>query len=423
MYHNTDGNVCVEYSPYRSPLATAFIQAGQQIGYNITDTNGPEQMGFSYVPLNLDKGARCSAAKAYLRLKRSNLDIVTEARVLQVLINSHNKAYGLEYEKNGKKYKIYASKEIILSAGTIDSAKLLMLSGIGPKEHLQELGIPVKKDAQVGGNLQEHIGFWGLNFLVNKPVTLILNRVFNVPTISEYIFNRKGPFSLPGGPESIAFLKTKYANDSRPDVELLFIGAGLSTDYGLVFRRGYGLSDKVYYKMFKPMEGKDICTFWPILQYPKSQGRIMLKSKNPYDDPIINGNFFDDPMDVEIILEGIKYAIRLVDTEPFREFKPRINNLKVPGCNKFEFGTDDYWRCAIRHIPAMENHEVGTVKMGPISDPNAVVDPELRVYGIYGLRVIDASCMPIIPSGHVNANIYMIGEKGADMIKRTWQNK
>ncbi|XP_044002229.1 glucose dehydrogenase [FAD, quinone]-like [Aphidius gifuensis] len=420
-YHNSDGNVCVEYSPYQSPLATTFLRAGQQLGYNITDVNGAEQVGFSYVPFNLDKGARCSAAKAYLRVKRSNLDIVTEARVLRVLINSQNKAYGVEYEKKGEKYKVYSSKEIILSAGTIDTPKLLMLSGIGPKEHLKKLGIPVVKDSQVGGNLQEHIGFWGLTFLVNKPVTLMMRRIFTLPMISKYLFKRNGPFSLPGGPESIAFLKTKYANDSRPDVEVLFIGAALNTDYGIAYRRGYGISDDVYYKIYKPIEGKDTFTIWPILQYPKSRGKILLRSKNPNDDPIINGNFFDDPLDVEIILEGIKYAIELVDTEPFKEYSPKINTLKVPGCDHFNFGSDDYWRCAIRHIPAMENHEVGTVKMGPIDDPSAVVDPELKVYGVDGLRCSDASIMPLIPAGHINANIYMIGEKAADMIIKKYQ--
>ncbi|XP_044013817.1 glucose dehydrogenase [FAD, quinone]-like [Aphidius gifuensis] len=420
-YHGYNGNVDVEYPQWRTPFATAFLEAGQTLGYNITDVNGADQIGFSYIQLTSDQGARCSASKAYLRINRSNLDIVTGARVLRILINSRNQAYGVEYEKNGIKYKAYASKEVVLSAGTIDSAKLLMLSGIGPRDHLNQMGIPVIKDAKVGYNLQEHIGFWGLSFVVDLPVTIILKRISDSSILLDYIFHRKGPISSPAGAEAIAFMKTKYSEDSRPDVELFLLAAGLNADNGRVFRKGYGITDKVYDAIYKPIEGRDTITILPVGHNPKSRGRILLKSKDPYDKPIINGNFFNNTMDIEVLLEGIKYAIELVNTEPFKKYGVQINSLKVPGCEKFEFGCDDYWRCAIRQIPLMENHECGTIKMGPKNDPNAVVDPELRVYGIDYLRVVDASVMPVIPVGHITADVYMIGEKGADMIKYTWQ--
>ncbi|XP_044013818.1 glucose dehydrogenase [FAD, quinone]-like [Aphidius gifuensis] len=424
FYHNTDGNVNVEYSQWRTPLAKTFLDAGKELGYNITkDYNGAEQMGFGYVQLATDKGARCSASKAYLRVKRSNLDIVPSARVLRVLINSRKEAYGVEYEKDGKNYEVHASKEVILSAGTIDTAKLLILSGIGPKDHLDELEIPLVKDAKVGYNLQEHVAFWGLNFIVDSPVTILLRRLLNPIVYAKYLFRRTGPLSSPGGPEALAFIQTKYAQDGRPDIELLFASFAISSDKGLVIKNAYGISDRVFDVIFRPNSGKDVVTIWPSIQHPRSRGRILLKSKNPYDEPILKGNFFDDPLDLDVIVEGIKHTVELFNTKAFKKHGAKINSLKIPGCEQYEFGTDDYWKCGILSIPVMENHECGTAKMGPKDDPDAVVDPELKVYGVDRLRVIDASIMPTIPGGHITASVYMVGEKGADMIIQKWQTK
>lgn len=419
-YHGKDGYLCVEHVPYHSPLATEFLLAGEQLGWKIVDYNGPQQIGFSYIQVNMDRGARCSASKAYLRLKRSNFDIMTGARVTKVLIDDNKRAFGVEYIKDGAIRRVHAKKEIILSAGTIDSAKLLMLSGIGPKAHLNKLGISVIKDAPVGYNLYEHIGFLGLTFMVNSSVTLLQNQLLLPRYALQYITNRSGVYSIPGGAEALAFIRTKYATDSRPDLELLFVSGSLHSDNGIAVRKGHGITDEVYNTVFKPIENRDAWSIWPIIQQPRSLGRIKLKSKNPFDNPIIQPNFFHHPADIEIILEGIKYAIRIAASEPFQKYGSRLHDIKIPGCLSYKFASDDYFRCAIQHLPSMMNHEIGTVKMGPVSDPSAVVDPQLRVHGVNNLRVIDASIMPTMPIGHVNAGIYMIGEKGADMIKQTW---
>ena len=150
---------------------------------------------------------------------------------------------------------------------------------------------------------------------------------------------------------------------------------------------------------------------------------MKLKSKNPFHAPILETNFFTHPADVEIILEGLKHAINISKTEPFQAYASKLHDIKIPGCEDLEFAIDDYWRCAIKHLPSMMNHQIGTVKMGPKSDPDAVVDPQLRVYGVEKLRVVDASVMPSMTTGHTNADIYMVGEKGADLIKQTWANK
>ncbi|XP_024941658.1 glucose dehydrogenase [FAD, quinone] [Cephus cinctus] len=419
-YHGRDGNLCVEYVPYHSELSKAFLKAGKRLGHKILDYNGQEQIGFSYIQANMDRGSRCSAAKAYLSEKRPNLDIVTGARVTQVLIDKANRAYGVKYVKDRKWYKVRSSKEVILSAGTIDTAKLLMLSGIGPQDHLSQLGIEVIKDAKVGYNMYEHIGFLGLTFMVNQSVSLLQSRIANPSVLLEYIFERNGPASIPGGAEALAFVRTKYAPDPRPDVELLFASGSLHSDNGVTLRRALGITDELYNTVYKPIENQDAWSIWPIVQNPRSVGRLTLKSKDPFHWPIMQPNFFTHPADLEILLEGVKHAINVSLTEPFQAYGTRIHDIKIPGCQQLEFGSDDYWRCAIKHLPSMMNHEIGTAKMGPETDPDAVVDPSLRVYGIERLRVADASIMPTMPTGHINAAIYMIGEKAADLVKETW---
>ncbi|XP_043257487.1 glucose dehydrogenase [FAD, quinone]-like [Colletes gigas] len=420
-YHGDEGYLNVQHVPYHTELATAFLKAGTQLGYKIVDYNGADQIGFSYIQATMDKGTRCSASKAYLRVNRPNLNIVTGAMVTKVLIDENKHAFGVEYVWNNRTKKVFCSKEVVLSAGTIDSAKLLMLSGIGPKDHLEELGIEVVQDSKVGYNMYEHIGFLGLTFLVNQPVSLLQIRLARPGVFVQYILNRSGLMSLPGGAEALAFIRTKYAPDSRPDVELLFASGSLHSDGGVPLKKALRISDELYNTVYKPIENQDAWSIWPILQNPRSIGKLTLRSADPFEPPKMDPNFFEHPADIEIILEGIKHAINVSKTVHFQKYGTRLHDIKIPGCEAFEFASDDYWRCAIKHMPSMMNHEIGTVKMGPKSDPYAVVDPQLMVHGVQRLRVADASIMPTMPTGHVNAGIYMIGEKAADMIKRSWK--
>lgn len=412
----------MEHIPYHTKLAKAFLKAGEELGYKIVDYNGQNQIGFSYIQANMNRGTRCSAAKAYLQsINRSNLEIITGARVIKVLIDSNKQAYGVEYVQNDKFKKVTCKKEVILSAGTIDSAKLLMLSGIGPRDHLEELGIPMIQDSKVGYNMYEHIGFLGLTFMINQSESISPKNLINPNILFEYLLHKNGVLTVPGGAEALAFIRSKYAPDERPDIELLFVSGSLHSDNGEVLRKTLRLTDDVYNTVFKPIENQDAWSIWPIVQYPKSVGRLTLRSKDPFEPPKMDTHFFSHPADVEIILEGVKHAINISKTAAFQVFGSRLHDIKIPGCTHFEFATDDYWRCAIKHLPSMMNHEIGTAKMGPKTDPYAVVDPELRVYGVKRLRVVDASIMPIMPTGHVNAGIFMIGEKAADMIKKTWE--
>jgi len=290
--------------------------------------------------------------------------------------------------------------------------------GIGPRKHLEELNIPVIQDSKVGYNMYEHIGFLGLTFMVNQSVSLLQNKLSNPSVFLEYLLHRDGLLTIPGGAEALAFIRTKYALDERPDVELLFVSGSIHSDRNL--KKTLRISEDLYDAVYKSIEDQEAWSIWPIVQYPRSIGRLTLRSKDPFEPPKMDPNFFSHPEDLEIILEGIKHAINISRTNAFQAYGSRLHDFKIPGCRQFEFASDDYWRCAIKHLPAMMNHEVGTIKMGPRTNTYAVVDPQLRVYGIKALRVVDASIMPTIPSGHVNAGIYMIGEKAADMIKETY---
>lgn len=210
-YHNSKGYLNVEHSSHVTDLFKVFIETGKDMGYNWIDPNSENIIGFSLVQATMKNGRRCSAAKAFLypiHSVRKNLHISMKSRVIKILIDPRTKiAYGVEFIKNRKIYRIHASKEIILSAGTIASAQLLMLSGIGPAEHLQQFDIPIIQDLKVGYNLQDHIGLSGLVFTVNKPITIIETRVQNPVDIFNYVFRGRGPFTSPGGAEGLAFIK------------------------------------------------------------------------------------------------------------------------------------------------------------------------------------------------------------------------
>jgi choline dehydrogenase-like flavoprotein len=320
---------------------------------------------------------------------------------------------------------VFARKEVILSAGAITSPHLLMLSGVGPHAHLSAHGIDTLVDSSgVGGNLQDHVGLGGLTFMIDKPVAIVQDRLNAVPITMDYVLNERGPMTMLGGVEGLGFVRTPLiaANLSVdvPDIQFHFAPASVNSDNGARVRKVLGLSERTYQKVYAPIANKDSFTIIPLLLRPRSRGVIRLKSADPFAHPHIDPNYFADPFDLATLREGVKIAVRLSETKAFKAFGTRIHNIPMPGCEHLQFASDDYWECCIRHFSMTIYHPVGTAKMGPESDPEAVVDPRLRVYGVKGLRVIDASIMPTIASGNTNAPVIMIGEKGADLIKQDW---
>lgn len=183
-----------------------------------------------------------------------------------------------------------------------------------------------------------------------------------------------------------------------------------------------GIRDRVFNTVYKPLLKAETWTILPLLLRPRSSGWVRLRSNNPAHHPVIVPNYFTHPEDVQVLTEGIRIAFNLSDTPAFQQFGSRPHTVPLPGCSQHTLFSDEYWECSLRHFTFTIYHPVGTCKMGPDGDPDAVVDPRLRVRGVKDLRVIDASIMPYIVSGNPNAPTIMIGEKGADLIKEDWRN-
>ncbi|KAJ8872315.1 hypothetical protein PR048_025919 [Dryococelus australis] len=422
-YHSKGGYLSVSNIPYHTTLADAFIQAGLETGSKIVDYNGKTQTGFSYLQVTMKNGTRWSSSRAYLHPagNRKNLHVKKFSLVTKILIDPKTKtAYGVEFENKRTTYRVTARREVIVSAGAINAPQLLMLSGLGPRDHLKDLKIPVVEDLKVGYNLMDHIALGGLTFLCNASSLNVNDILDNSQNFVDYFQYRRGPFSVPGGCEALAYydMKNPDAVDGYPDMELLFQGGSIVSDPTL--RRNFGIDDALYNKVYKRIENEDTWMVLPMLLLPKSKGRIMLKDKNPKHKPLIYPNYYAVKDDMDTMIAGIKKTIELSKTNAMRKIGSRLHEVKIPACARFQFGSDDYWECAARHLTFTIYHQTGTCKMGPKTDPDAVVDPRLRVYGIRNLRVIDASIMPEIPNAHTNAPVYMIAEKGSDMIKEDW---
>ncbi|XP_065350182.1 glucose dehydrogenase [FAD, quinone] [Cloeon dipterum] len=425
-YHSTGGYLTVEEAPWRTPLATAFVQAGVEMGYENRDINGEYQSGFMLAQGTTRRGARCSTAKAFLRPARlrKNLDIAMHAQATRVLIDPKTKhAYGVEFFRNGKMHVVRAKKEVIVSGGSVNSPQLLMLSGIGPAQELIKHKIPVVQDLPVGENMQDHVGLGGFTFLINQEVSLVQSRYENVPAVLQYAMLGTGPLTVMGGVEGLAFINTKYANKTIdfPDIEFHFISGSTNSDGGRQIRKAHGITDELYEKVYRPIDNRDVWSVLPVLLRPRSRGVIKLRSRNPFDYPLIYPNYLSDPFDLATLVEGVKFGLAMSKTKSFQRFGSKLHQIPFPQCVKStQLWTDEYWACMVRHYSVTIYHPVATCTMGPAYDKKAVVDPELRVHGVTGLRVIDASIIPLLVSGNTNAPVIMVAEKGSDLIKKTW---
>jgi choline dehydrogenase len=423
-YHSTNGKQPVSYAPYRTPLAEAFVKAGEELGYKIIDYNGETQTGFNYLQTTTRDGMRWSASRSYLHpiRNRKNFHVSKRSLVTKILIDPDTKiAFGVHFVRDNKKYVVRARKEVILSAGAVNSPQLLMLSGIGPRKHLTDMEIPVIQDLKVGYNLMDHPALASATFIVNQSVSYVTEEIVrNGSALAEYLSERSGPLSVPAASEGLAFIDTKdpMNPDGNPDIELFLIAAGIPSDR--TYYKVLGYTDELYNTVYKQLEGGHCWTVIPIILQPKSRGRVMLSSSDPRQSPLIYHDFFDDPQDMETQLLAIKEMLKIGKTKAFQKFGSKLHDVPIPGCKNLLFGSDDYWRCTSRHTASPVWHLSGTCKMGPTWDPGAVVDPRLRVYGVKGLRVIDASIMPMVPAAHTNIPSIMVGEKGADLVKEDW---
>ncbi|TDG41454.1 hypothetical protein AWZ03_012130 [Drosophila navojoa] len=415
-----DGPVKISYVNWRSQISKAFVEAAQQDGLKYRDYNGRIQNGVAFLHTTTRNSTRWSSNRSYLypiKGKRPNLHVKKNALVTKVLIDPQTKtAYGIMVQTDGRMQKVLARKEVIVSAGAINTPQLLMLSGVGPAKHLREVGIKPIADLAVGYNLQDHTAP-AVTFRCNVS-SLKLDKVLNTDTIGSFL-RGDGPLRSPGGVEAISFYALDVKDDTKDwaDMELFVTGSGIHWNPAL--RRVFGIRADVYEAVFGEMErtNADAFMIFPMLLRAKSRGRIRLKSRNPLQHPLIDANYFAHPYDLNISVQGIRQAISLMDQPAFRAINARVLETKVPACRHHGHQTDAYWTCYARHFTFTIYHYSGTAKMGPRSDPSAVVDARLRVHGISNLRVVDASIMPYLVAGHPNGPVFLIAEKAADMIK------
>lgn len=383
-------------------------------------------MGVSRLQVSMRDGIRESSSRAYLHpiKNRPNLHMKKHAMVTKLLIDPQTKqTYGIEYSNNGQKKIVRAKREVIVSAGAINSPQLLMLSGIGPKKHLNSLNIPVMKNLKVGYNLMDHIAVGGLTFLINQPYSLRIQRLISTENLRDYLNYHKGPLSIPGGCEVLVFNDFEHTKDPQgyPDIELLYQGGSIVSDY--VLSKDFGITNEIYDAVYKPISEMETFMVLPMLLRPKSKGRIMLKNGDYRTKPYIFPNYFSHPDDMATLVKGIRLALNISSQPALQKLGTQLHGIPIPQCAHLGFATDKYFECMAEYFTFTIYHQSGTCKMGPQNDKKAVVDPRLRVYGIRGLRVIDASIMPEIPAGHTNSPTFMIAEKGADMIKEDWGYK
>ena len=409
-YHHSGGPLAVS-SGKATPLAELYMKAGKEAGYKITDYNGEDQEGFNYIQLNTRNGARSSSSIELLgnTAHRKNLHIAIRSFVTKIEI-TNKRATGVHVIRNLKKQFIKARKEIIVSAGAINSPQLLLLSGIGPKEHLKEMGIPLKADLPVGHNFQDHqmvIMFSN----INEPYGITENVKESFWTKLKYRLFGTGPLSITSLDGSGFF----YADESRrgksyADIQFIFWSF-------LPHVNLFNFKDEVAKELLAKSPNEH--GFFTIVSvtHPKSTGTLKLKSKDPFDYPSIDPQYLTKKQDMDEFIAGIRIWEKVMETPTMKSLGVKIEQAKVSVCSQHEFRSDAYWDCFTRQLAVNVYHQSGTCKMGAENDPTSVLDPHLRVKGIKGLRVVDASIFPNVTSGNTNIPTIMSAEKISDDIR------
>jgi choline dehydrogenase len=390
QFHGTGGDMNVTQQVQHNPLTKAFVRSCQEIGLDFnTDVNGAEQDGVTFYDVTQRNVRRESSATAFLKpaKKRHNLTVRTRAQATKVLLED-GQAIGVQLRTKDDLETVYADREVILSGGAVNSPKLLMLSGIGPADELRKIGLDVVHDLPgVGKNFQDHMDV----YITAETAPVSYNEedrpIRAARHTIQYLLYRTGPLTACVA-EAGAFIRS--SEDVRsPDIQIHCLPAYV-IDHGRQRVRGHGITINT-------------CNL-----RPHSIGSVKLRSANPLDHPLIDPNFCADPYDWQVSIEGFKWGRRILAAE---SFSPLIKKEYMPGA---DVQSEEEIKQYIRQWSKTDYHPVGSCKMG--DDELAVVDTQLRVHGLAGLRVIDASIMPKLISGNTQAPSIMIGEKGAAIV-------
>lgn len=422
-YHNTEGPSAIDDFPNEEIIKKGILDGAAELGYDILqDMHEDIHNGFVLAQGTIKNGERFSAAKAYLTpiKNRPNLKVIKNGLVTSLIINNNKQVEGVNFELRGRNLKARARKEVILSAGALESPKILMLSGVGKNEDLQPFNIPQITDLPVGYNLQDHVHST-LNFKFLKSLAPDDSLADASDSMYSYLTKRKGSLSSIGCFNLLGFINTKNLKDKiNPDIEFLhecFPKKMIKFEKTL---EAFGLSDNIIAQLVNADQEAAILGSSATLLRPKSRGTVKLNSRNIRDHPKINLGYFDNEEDMQTIIRAIREYRKLLKTKSFIGFEVEELRYQLTDCDVLKFDSDDYWRCYVSYFSTTMYHLVGTCKLGAENDLKTVVLPNLKVKNLKSLRTIDASVMPNIISGHTNNVVMMIAEKGCDLIKAEW---
>lgn len=400
-----------------SPWYEIIGEAWKELQYETERHQRHEAViGTKLATLLTKNGKRSNTAKIYLSRAGKNLHVMKKTLVEEIIIDSKVKrASGIKVKRaNYSTINIQTKRDVILSAGSIGTPHLLMLSGIGPKEHLTERGITCAIDLPVGQNLQDHL---------IVPLFLKTNIETNVSTdftqlyLLQYMLNRSGPFSNIGITDFMGFINTRNTS-KQPNVQFHHMyypknGKGSLRHY----LEGVGYKEEIVNSVIDLNNRYDLLGIYPTLLHPKSKGAVTLNSKIPDSKPKITPNYLQNPDDIETLIDAIKFVHTLERTNIFKSLNIEILNINIKGCSQYIFDSDPYWKCYLGHMAMTIFHPAGTAKMG--DDETSVVGNDLVVQGLENLRVADASIMPTLPGANIMAATLVIAQKAVDIMQRT----
>ena len=422
--YGTGGRFSVMPAPQVYTSADVFAAALKGLGFSIGDVNSEKLEDGAFwhtIPLALDNGARRGTFEGFVTPVRENVEVMTYSAVSKVILDEERKsAKGVEVERFGRRLQYFAANEVVLSAGSIGSAQILMLSGIGPKDELRRHGIEQLLDLPaVGQNLQDHCMAFTM-FRIGKPdgqMTFDALRAYLSPlSFLEYYTNGTGQLTS-NGMNVVGVMRTPpFKKQRRPDLQFHTSPFDMGVDHGANLRHVFNWNDTVWDRNFGRYPFVQSMGAAPSLLRPKSRGSVTLGGPSIHDAPVIDPNYLDHPDDVLTLVEGMKFLKGMEKTELFKKYEMLLMEDDMLCGNRHEPFSDAYFECYVKEYIATIYHPVGTCAMGPKGKKSSVVDHRLRVHGIGGLRVIDASVMPKLVGANTNAACVMIGEKGASMM-------
>jgi choline dehydrogenase len=397
LLRGRDGPLPVTDLDWRHPICEAFVEGATELGLpRNADYNGATQAGVGYFQRTIHRGRRMGTAPTFLApaMRRGNIDLRTNAQATAIVLEGR-RATGVRYQQGSRAHEVHARREVIVCAGAVNTPKLLQLSGIGPAALLQSLGVPVQHAlAGVGENLKDH---FSVRLVQRVKHAVTINELARSPRlwgqVARWLTGRPNVLAL--SPSLVHWFWHSRAGLPRPDLQGVFTPAS--------YREGYvGMLD-TYPGM--------TCGVWQ--HRPQSTGWVRAASRDPFAAPLVQPNYLDDEDDRRVLLSGVRLARQLLQTQALSHYAA---GETLPGAT---VQRDDELLDFVRRYGVSSYHLNGTARMGPASDPQAVVDAQLRVHGLAGLRVADASVMPGIPSANTCAASMMIGEKAADLVRAT----